>query len=132
MLSQQLSSLHRAPSLLRSKPAGNGLHTCNLYYRKTNLSLKLPVPQSTLLRPCCKPGYTGPKLFLGLGLRGAASSVSGRPGSQTPQHAATNIKEEVGNAASEFAKSIAGANLPVDNVKPVNSTFVNSWFLLYY
>ena len=57
--------------------------------------------------------------------RGVASSVSGRPASQTPQHAATNIKEEVGNAASGLAKSIAGANLPVDHVKPANDTFVS-------
>jgi len=53
-----------------------------------------------------------------------ASSVSGRPASQTPSHAATNIKEEVGNATSELAKSIAGANRPVDNVAPTNQTFL--------
>lgn len=59
-------------------------------------------------------------------VRGVASSVSGRPASQTPHHAATNIREEVGNAASELAKGIAGANLPVDNVKPMNDTFVRA------
>lgn len=45
-----------------------------------------------------------------------ASSVSNRPGSQTLEHAATNIKEELGNSATDLAKGIAGANLTVDSV----------------
>lgn len=48
--------------------------------------------------------------------RGVASQVSGKPGSQTFEHAATNVKEELGNSAAELAKSIAGANNPVDSV----------------
>lgn len=35
-------------------------------------------------------------------VRSVASSVSGRPGSQTVGHAATNIKEEVGNSAAGY------------------------------
>ena len=34
-----------------------------------------------------------------------------RPGSQTLEHAATNVKEELGNSASDLAKVIAGANV---------------------
>ncbi|TCD63532.1 hypothetical protein EIP91_005302 [Steccherinum ochraceum] len=57
--------------------------------------------------------------------RGAASQVSGRPGSQSLDHAATNIREEVGNSASDLAKSIAGANVYGDAVAPTTkSTFL--------
>ncbi|KAH7107582.1 hypothetical protein BKA62DRAFT_610808 [Auriculariales sp. MPI-PUGE-AT-0066] len=44
-------------------------------------------------------------------LRGAASSVSARPGSQTLPHAAQNVKEEVGNTASDLARSLGGGAL---------------------
>ncbi|EPQ57896.1 hypothetical protein GLOTRDRAFT_109938 [Gloeophyllum trabeum ATCC 11539] len=56
--------------------------------------------------------------------RGVASSVSGRPGSQSVQHAAQNVKEELGNSAADLAKSIAGGNLTVDNVAPTQQTFL--------
>lgn len=56
--------------------------------------------------------------------RGAASQVAGRPGSQTAEHAAENIKEEVGNSAADLAKSIAGSNLYADAVEPSQRTFV--------
>ncbi|TFK30273.1 hypothetical protein FA15DRAFT_663664 [Coprinopsis marcescibilis] len=49
-------------------------------------------------------------------LRTVASSVSGRPGSQTLEHAATNVKEELGNSATDLAKAIAGANMASDSV----------------
>lgn len=52
--------------------------------------------------------------------RSVASSVSGRPGSQTLEHAATNVKEELGNSASDLAKVIAGANVTQDAI--VNSS----------
>lgn len=48
--------------------------------------------------------------------RPVASSVSGRPGSQTLEHAATNVKEELGNSASDLAKVIAGANVTEDAI----------------
>lgn len=48
--------------------------------------------------------------------RTVASSVSGKPGSQTLEHAATNVKEELGNSAADLAKVIAGANLTQDSV----------------
>ncbi|KAG6868680.1 hypothetical protein C0993_011910 [Termitomyces sp. T159_Od127] len=49
-------------------------------------------------------------------------SVSNRPGSQTLEHAATNIKEEVGNSAADLAKVIAGANVKDDPLVPEGST----------
>ncbi|KAF5330872.1 hypothetical protein D9619_005286 [Psilocybe cf. subviscida] len=44
-------------------------------------------------------------------VRFVASAVSNRPGSQTLEHAATNVKEEIGNSAQDLAKVIAGANV---------------------
>lgn len=48
--------------------------------------------------------------------RNIASTVSNKPGSQTLDHAATNVKEELGNSASDLAKVIAGANITSDAV----------------
>ncbi|CCM01563.1 uncharacterized protein FIBRA_03623 [Fibroporia radiculosa] len=56
--------------------------------------------------------------------RGVASSVSGRPGSQTAGQAAQNIKEEVGNSTADLAKAIAGGNVFRDAVAPANQTFL--------
>jgi len=54
-----------------------------------------------------------------LGLRFAANSVTNRPGSQTIEHAAINVREEFGNSASDLAKTIAGGVLNADAVKPL-------------
>lgn len=43
--------------------------------------------------------------------RHVASQVTNRPGSQSIEHAATNVKEEIGNSAADLAKVIAGANV---------------------
>jgi hypothetical protein len=48
--------------------------------------------------------------------RYVASTVSGRPASQTLEHAATNVKEELGNSATDLAKVIAGANVTQDAI----------------
>lgn len=56
--------------------------------------------------------------------RFAASSVSGRPGSQTIEHARQNVKEEVGNSMTDWARSIAGGVFTVDSVKPSRDSFV--------
>ncbi|KAG6854580.1 hypothetical protein C0991_004916 [Blastosporella zonata] len=56
------------------------------------------------------------------GLQAVASAVSNRPGSQTLEHAALNIREEVGNSASDLAKIIAGANIRDDPLVPEGST----------
>ncbi|KAH0830743.1 hypothetical protein J3R83DRAFT_2222 [Lanmaoa asiatica] len=57
--------------------------------------------------------------------RFAASSVSGRPGSQTIKHARLNVKEEVGNSLTDWARSIAGGVFTVDSVKPTKDSFVS-------
>ncbi|KAG9318658.1 hypothetical protein JVU11DRAFT_751 [Chiua virens] len=59
-----------------------------------------------------------------LNVRFAASSVSGRPGSQTIEHARQNVKEEVGNSLTDWARSIAGGVFTVDSVKPVKDSFI--------
>ena len=56
--------------------------------------------------------------------RFAASSVSGRPGSQSIEHARQNVKEEVGNSMTDWARSIAGGVFTVDSVKPSKDSFV--------
>ncbi|KAF4614617.1 hypothetical protein D9613_002606 [Agrocybe pediades] len=73
-------------------------------------------PPPILRRPATlNARLLGPTSAL-LQARFVASSVSGRPGSQTLKHAATNVKEELGNSASDLAKVIAGANVTVDTV----------------
>lgn len=62
-----------------------------------------------------RPQFMGSASVL-LHARFVASSVSGRPGSQTLEHAATNVKEELGNSAQDLAKMIAGANVTTDSV----------------
>lgn len=54
--------------------------------------------------------------------RPVATSVSGRPASQTLEHAAINVKEEVGNSAADLAKRIAGGYLTSDVVAPAGRT----------
>src|SRR5688572_4822893 len=49
-------------------------------------------------------------------IRTVASTVSNKPASQTLDHAATNVKEELGNSAADLAKVIAGANVTSDSV----------------
>ncbi|KAJ3858438.1 hypothetical protein EV359DRAFT_52216 [Lentinula novae-zelandiae] len=48
-------------------------------------------------------------------VRSVASTVSNKPGSQTFDHAALNIREEAGNTAADVAKSIAGGNMPASD-----------------
>lgn len=43
--------------------------------------------------------------------RTVANTTSNRPGSQSLNQAALNVKEETGNLASDAAKTIAGANM---------------------
>ena len=61
--------------------------------------------------------------------RFAASSVSGRPGSQSVEHATQNVKEEVGNSLTDWARSIAGGVFTVNTVKPKADSFVSKIFL---
>jgi hypothetical protein len=57
--------------------------------------------------------------------RGEASKVSGRPASQTISQATVNVREEVGNSATDWAKVIAGGNFTDDAVKADRRTFVS-------
>lgn len=61
-----------------------------------------------------------------IAIRSVASHVSGRPGSQTIEHAAENIKEEVGNSTADLARVIAGGNYYDDTVKTNSETFVRA------
>ncbi|KAH8099568.1 hypothetical protein BXZ70DRAFT_942344 [Cristinia sonorae] len=83
--------LRTTPTLLRSRPLS------------TSSRLSIPFLSS---KPTPVPRFT--PLRSQLIVRGVASQVSGRPGSQTFEHATTNIKEEVGNSTADLAKSIAG------------------------
>ncbi|TDL21588.1 hypothetical protein BD410DRAFT_898912 [Rickenella mellea] len=105
-------AIPRAPFILRTHP------------RQLTLSASHKFNNNNIARPRSTPLNLQALLGFQQSRRGTASSVSGRPASQTPSHAAQNIKEEVGGAASDFAKSIAGANFNVDAVKPINETFL--------
>jgi hypothetical protein len=76
---------------------------------RTNLpALRRPLPTARPVRI-----LTPPQVFQ---KRLVASSVSNKPASQTFEHAATNMKEELGGTASDVAKIIAGANVTTDAV----------------
>lgn len=80
-----------------------------------------PILRSTAVRPAVlvsknRPLPVSRPAFVGLTpttihARHVASQVSNRPGSQSLEHAATNVKEEIGNSAADLAKVIAGANV---------------------
>ena len=93
--------------------------------RRAPIALRRPFSSSSLLRPTSSAPHTPLSLLRSqLIVRGAASTVSGRPGSQTVGHAAQNIREEVGQSAADLAKAIAGGNVFADNVEPTQQTFV--------
>ncbi|KAI0725787.1 hypothetical protein C8Q72DRAFT_570507 [Fomitopsis betulina] len=105
-----------APALRR--PLSTTTHT-----RSLSLKLNRTLPSPVFPQPlaCCSPT----SLLRGqLLVRGAASHVSGRPGSQTAAQAAQNIKEEVGHAGGDLAKAIAGGNVYSDAVAPTQQTFL--------
>ncbi|KAF7979620.1 hypothetical protein HWV62_41954 [Athelia sp. TMB] len=80
-------------------------------------SLFRRVPQ-TLRRPLPLAPLANRPLPILLHRRGAANNVSGRPGSQSAAHAAQNVKEEVGNSAADWAKTIAGGHFAdTDTIK---------------
>ncbi|KAI0636445.1 hypothetical protein C8Q77DRAFT_502070 [Trametes polyzona] len=110
MFTAALPVFRRAPLVV-----GRGLSTSSAFASpaRTSLLQSAPLTRSTtsLLRNQ-------------LIIRGAASSVSGRPGSQTAGHAAQNIREEVGQSAADLAKSIAGGNVFQDGIEPTQQTFL--------
>ncbi|TRM59230.1 hypothetical protein BD626DRAFT_462673 [Schizophyllum amplum] len=60
--------------------------------------------------------------------RAVASSISNKPGSQSLDQAALNVKEELGNAGGDVAKAIAGANYGTnaDTVAPTDASFLST------
>jgi len=84
----------------------------------TSTRITNPLLKSKFNSPIYTPTAFKPQLIV----RGVASQVSGRPGSQTIGHAATNIKEEVGNSAADLARAISGGN--TDAVEPTQRTFM--------
>ncbi|KZS89959.1 hypothetical protein SISNIDRAFT_458280 [Sistotremastrum niveocremeum HHB9708] len=62
--------------------------------------------------------------FNSIRIRTVASTVSGKPGSQSLGHAVTNAREEAGNTASDVAKTIAGSNMAQD-ATPSEASFTN-------
>ncbi|KAJ3516643.1 hypothetical protein NLJ89_g984 [Agrocybe chaxingu] len=86
--------------------------------RNSPLAFRRPLP---IARPATLKFRSTPTL---LHARAVASSVSMRPGSQTLDHAATNVKEELGNSASDLAKVIAAANVTSDAVADSSATFL--------
>ncbi|KAI0062223.1 hypothetical protein BV25DRAFT_1907609 [Artomyces pyxidatus] len=94
--------------------------------RRAPLSLRAPYTRLAPLTAHPRaPSYNPLRLAVAFQQnRGVASSVSGRPGSQTIEHAALNVREEVGNSTVDWAKSIAGGNLNVDAVQNDRETFL--------
>ncbi|RDB22117.1 hypothetical protein Hypma_010607 [Hypsizygus marmoreus] len=79
-------------------------------------TLLRPIARTSIFRNAplslCRPVATTRPVLLNstiLHKRTVASVVTNKPASQTFEHAATNIKEEVGNSAADLAKVIAGA-----------------------
>ncbi|KAF8623333.1 hypothetical protein AX15_006410 [Amanita polypyramis BW_CC] len=70
--------------------------------------------QPAAFKPACPTPNTLVRLTGPILARSVASSVSGKPGSQTLEHAAKNIKEEMGNSAADLAKIIAASNVTRD------------------
>ena len=82
------------------------------------------------IRPTARPIRLGVTATL-LQARSVASSVSMRPGSQSLEHAATNVKEELGNSAADLAKVISGANMTTDSVSDTESFVSRDMKLVY-
>lgn len=103
------------------------MHTLRSFrpaFRTTVLSRSLP---HTHLAPLA---YIQPSQILRIANafqqhRAVASHVSGRPASQTISQAALNVREEVGNSTTDWAKVIAGGNYTSDTVKTDRETFVS-------
>ncbi len=97
-----------------------------------------PVFRATALRRCAPHSHLAPLTLVRLQpphvlklanafqqQRGEASKVSGRPASQTISQATVNVREEVGNSTTDWAKVIAGGNFTEDAVKADRNTFVS-------
>lgn len=97
-----------------------------------------PVFRATAFRRCAPHSHLAPSTLVRLQpshilrsanafqqQRGEASMVSGKPASQTISQATVNVREEVGNSATDLAKVIAGGNFTEDAVKSDRRSFVS-------
>jgi hypothetical protein len=66
-----------------------------------------------------------PRVQIKIPIRAAVNQVTNKPGSQTIEHAATNVREEFGNSAADIARSIAGGTLNAETLKPKEWSFVS-------
>ena len=97
---------------------GSCLLTMNSLFRPVLRSVAyrhVPLIVRSRPMPIARPAFMGITAAL-LQARHVASSVTNRPGSQSFEHAATNVKEELGNSATDLAKAIAGANVTRDSI----------------
>jgi hypothetical protein len=108
--------------------AMNILSNIRPVFRATALRRRAPhshLAPSTLVRLQLQPSHIFRPAKAFQQQRGEASMVSGRPASQTISQATVNVREEVGNSASDWAKVIAGGNFTEDAVKTDRRTFVS-------
>ncbi|KAF8647464.1 hypothetical protein AX16_006670 [Volvariella volvacea WC 439] len=108
-----------ARSMMFTRPCGVGP------VRSAPLALRMNINANAFRTQ--NPGLLSNPILLRstlLHARTVASSVSGRPASQTFEHAKTNIQEELGNSATDLAKAIAGANVTADNIGPGGTSFI--------
>ncbi|EIW84873.1 hypothetical protein CONPUDRAFT_162195 [Coniophora puteana RWD-64-598 SS2] len=91
--------------------------------RRAPLALRTAAKPQPLSRPAQLAALGGLNANT-IHVRFAASSVANRPGSQTVEHATQNVKEEVGNSAADWARSIAGGSINVGSVTPSKDNFV--------
>ncbi|KAF5358204.1 hypothetical protein D9756_001276 [Leucocoprinus leucothites] len=89
-------------------------------HRYPHITAKAGIPALRRPIPIVRPQVFTTSLLIQKRL--AASSVTNRPGSQTLEHATTNVKEELGGTASDVAKIIAGANVTSDSVSDMKSS----------
>ncbi|KAF9449583.1 hypothetical protein P691DRAFT_702925 [Macrolepiota fuliginosa MF-IS2] len=90
-------------------------------YRSYPMIARATLPVLRRPMPLVKPEQILTTTFM-LQKRLVASTVTNRPASQTLEHAATNVKEELGGTASDVAKIIAGANVTTDSVSDATGT----------
>jgi len=135
---RNVTSLYGEVPVLVQERAQQGIGSCyrhTIMYSIRNIS---PLLRTTAFRPSAPHARLAPlaslrpypsqivRITSGFQQhRAVASHVAGRPGSQTISQAAVNVREEVGNSTTDWAKVIAGGNFTADAVKPDRETFVS-------
>ncbi|PCH36513.1 hypothetical protein WOLCODRAFT_140496 [Wolfiporia cocos MD-104 SS10] len=118
--------LHHTPMLRLARVQTAFSRPLSTLHARSTRSTHRALPLLIMPRRTNTPMSLAPLLHNQLIVRGAASSVSNKPGSQTFRQAAQNIREEVGHSAGDLAKAIAGANWFQDAVaaNPKRDTFL--------